>query len=242
MSDRRNVLIVLAHPEPASFNHALAQAMAGALRAEGHHVTISDLAANGFRAELSRADFQEVADPDRFHVQAEQAHAARTGSFAPEIAREQALVAAADNLIVQFPMWWSGPPALIKGWFERVMSYGFAYVDGARFETGLFKGRRAMLSVTTGGTTARFSDEGQYGPIEPILMPFQRLALEYLGYEVAEPVVSFGVPRTDALGRSAYLTEAAKAALALAQRPVTRTDAWSSALDLVPENAWARNA
>ena len=240
MSDPRNILIVVAHPEPGSFNHALAKSMADALQMQGHQVVISDLAAEGFRADIGRHDMACVADPDRFHVQAEQAHAARHSGFAADIAREQARVAQADNVILQFPLWWGGPPALMKGWIDRVLSYGFAYVDGRRFDTGLFKGRRALISVTTGGTPERFSDAGVYGPIGPLLMPVRKLALEYMGFEVAEPVISYGVPRTDAAARAEYLSAAALAALGLAARPVQRTDAWRTALDTVPEGAWAR--
>ncbi|MBA83510.1 NAD(P)H-dependent oxidoreductase [Thalassobius sp. S69A] len=240
MSDARNTLIVVAHPEPGSFNHALAHNMANALHVAGHEVVISDLAAERFRADIGRHDIDSVADPGRFHVQAEQAHAARHMAFAADIAREQARVARADNVILQFPLWWGGAPALMKGWIDRVLSYGFAYVDGRRFDTGLFKGRHAMISVTTGGTRERFSDTGVYGPIGPLLMPIRKLALEYMGFEVAEPVVSYGVPRTDAAARAEYLAAAAQAALDLAARPIQRTDDWRTALDTVPEGAWAR--
>ncbi|GHG79641.1 NAD(P)H-dependent oxidoreductase [Pseudodonghicola xiamenensis] len=240
MSDPRNVLIVVAHPDPGSFNHALADGAAEALRAAGHRVTVSDLAAERFRADIGPHDVTERADPDRFHVQAEQAHAARHHRYAPDIAREQARVAEADNLILQFPIWWGGPPALLKGWIDRVLSYGFAYVDGRRFDTGLFKGRRALISVTTGGTPERFSDNGVYGPIEPLLMPTRKLALEYMGYEVADLCVAYGVPRTTAETRQASIDALAQAALDMAARPVTRTEAWRTALDEVPEGAWRR--
>ncbi|MAY32281.1 MAG: NADPH quinone oxidoreductase [Rhodovulum sp.] len=240
MSDPRNILIVVAHPEPHSFNHALAGEMADALRTAGHTVTISDLAAEGVRADIGRHDMTDPADPARFHVQGEQAYAARHGTFAPDIAREQARVAAADNVILQFPLWWGGPPALLKGWIDRVLSYGFAYVDGRRFDSGVFKGRRAMISVTTGGTPERFSDTGVYGPIGPLLMPIRKLALEYMGFDVAEPVISYGVPRTDGDARAEYLRAAASAALSLAALPVDPTDDWRTAIDTVPDGAWAR--
>ncbi|WP_407493011.1 NAD(P)H-dependent oxidoreductase [Pseudooceanicola sp. MF1-13] len=241
MTDRRNVLIVLAHPDPASFNHALAHAAAHALRAAGHEVTITDLAAEGFRADVGPHDVTSRADDSRFHVQGEQMHAARTQSYADDIARQQALVAAADNIILQFPIWWGGPPALLKGWIDRVLSYGFAYVDGARFDTGLFRGRRAMISVTTGGTPERFSDEGVYGPIDPLLMPVRRLALEYMGFEVEDLCVAYAAPRVDDDARQAYLDTVAQAALRMASKPVTRSEHWKSALEQSEGGAWARN-
>ncbi|MBN9888902.1 NAD(P)H-dependent oxidoreductase [Salipiger abyssi] len=238
----RNILIVVAHPDPASFNHALAEGAARALRQAGHRVTVSDLAAEGFRADVGPHDVTERADPSRFHVQAEQAHAIRNDAFAADIRREQARVAGADNIILQFPIWWGGPPALMKGWIDRVLSYGFAYVDGRRFDTGVFRGRRAMISVTTGGTPERFSDEGVYGPIEPLLMPMQRLALEYMGFEVAPLQVAYGVPRTTPEARAERIEALSGAALDMAALPVERTDAWRTALDEVPEGAWARKS
>ncbi|MGB3247447.1 MAG: NAD(P)H-dependent oxidoreductase, partial [Sulfitobacter sp.] len=164
MTYQRNVLIVVAHPEPTSFNHAMAGAAALALTQAGHSVTISDLCKEGFRSDIGRHDMTTVSDGQRFHIQAEQTEAVRQNAFAPDIAREQARVAEADNIILQFPLWWGGPPAILKGWIDRVLAYGFGYVDGRRFDSGVFQGRRAMLSVTTGGTAARFAREGIYGP------------------------------------------------------------------------------
>src|SRR5690554_2029072 len=139
-----NVLIVLAHPEPNSFNAALCARAKAALEEAGHEVTISDLYAEGFNPVAGRHDFLSVANPDRFHYQTEQAYAARHGTYAPDVAREQERVAAADLIILQFPLWWGGVPSILKGWGERVYSYGFGYADGLRFETGVFRGRRAM--------------------------------------------------------------------------------------------------
>lgn len=240
MTERRHILVVVAHPEPQSFNHAMADAAAQALRQAGHSVVISDLCAEGFRADIGRHDMTSIVDAGRFHVQAEQAEAIRAGAFAPDIAREQARVAKADNIILQFPLWWGGPPAILKGWIDRVLAYGFGYVDGRRFDSGLFRGRRAMLSVTTGGTPERFAETGVYGPIGPILMPLQKLALEYMGFEVAPPYVAHGVPRSDEAARRDHLAGFSSAALALARQPVTRTNDYLHALDTAPEAAWAR--
>jgi len=236
----KTILFVLAHPEPTSFNHGLVDVASSALTGAGHTVLISDLYADGFRPDLGRHDMTSVADPARFHIQAEQANAVRKGAFAPDIQREQERVAAADILVLQFPLWWGSPPAMLKGWLERVLSYGFGYVDGRRFDTGLFKGRRAMLSVTTGGTPQRFSDEGSYGPIENILMPTRRLLLAYMGYETAEPFIAYGVPRTDDADRKRLLEQFAQANLALASLPTDRSEDYLTALQEVPEGAWAR--
>jgi NAD(P)H dehydrogenase (quinone) len=159
---------------------------------------VSDLYVEGFNPVAGRHDFSSVANPERFHYQSEQELAARSGTFAPEIQREQKRVRAADLLVLQFPLWWGSVPAILKGWFDRVLAYGFAYVDGRRFDTGLFKGRRALFSVTTGGTPARFSSDGAYGEIDRVLWPVERLTLQYMGFEVLPPFVAYAAPRIGA--------------------------------------------
>lgn len=237
-----DVLIVLAHPEPASFNAALAERMRAALGAAGHRVTVSDLCAQGFNPAAGRHDFTTVADPDSFHYQSEQALAAREGGFAPEIAREQQRVADADLLILQFPLWWGGPPAILKGWFERVLAYGFAYVDGRRFDSGVFKGRRALLSVTAGGTEERLGADGVYGGVDRILWQPQRLTLEYMGYAVEEPFVAYAAPRVPDETRALYLDQIARRACAAAAKTVERGAGFEEPLAAVPDNAWRRSS
>lgn len=235
-----HVLIVHAHPEPQSFNAALTAAAVTAIRAAGHTAEVSDLFAERFDPVAGRHDFTTVADPDRFHYQREQEHAARHGGFSAEIVREQERVRRADLLVLQFPLWWGSPPAILKGWCERVLAYGFAYVDGRRFDSGLFKGRRALFSVTTGGTPERFSPEGVYGPIGTVLYPVERLLLQYMGYEVMEPFVAYAAPRVSAEERAAYLA-AWQARLVEAVASAPAAPPIEDALGSVGAAAWARS-
>lgn len=217
-----NVLIVYAHPEPTSFNAALKDRAAAALREAGHSVTVSDLYAEGFDPVPGRHDFSTVADPGRFHYQTEQTRATRENAYSPEIAGEQARVAEADLLVLQFPLWWGGPPAILKGWCDRVLAYGFAYGNGLRFGTGIFKGRRALLSVTTGGTTQRFSPDGEFGDIRVCLWQVQHLTLKYLGYDTSEPFVAYATPRVTPAERENYLEAFAARCVAEAGKTLER--------------------
>jgi NAD(P)H dehydrogenase (quinone) len=201
------VLIVYAHPEPTSFNGALRDAAVEAIRAAGDDVVVSDLYAEAFDPVAGRHDFTAVADPDRFHYQSEQLAAARAGAFAADIAREQERLQRADLVILQFPLWWGAPPAILKGWFDRVLAYGVAYMDGRRFERGLFRQRGGMMCVTAGGTDQRFSAAGEYGEIERVLWPVRHLTLDYLGLAVEEPFVCYATPRADAAMRENYLRQ-----------------------------------
>jgi NAD(P)H dehydrogenase (quinone) len=202
-----HVLLVVCHPEPKSFTHALMHRACEVLDRQGITYDISDLYAEGFNPAAGRHDFKSVAREDRFHYQTEQKYAAEHGTFSDEITREQDRVRRANVMIFFFPLWGGGMPAMLKGWFERVMAYGFSYVDGRRYGTGLFKGRAGMLCLPTGGTRERFSAAGSYGNIEDKLRPLTEGSLAYLGLDVAKPYVAFAAPRVSEEERLAMLDE-----------------------------------
>ena len=83
-----NILIVYAHPEPDSFNGAMKDLAVATLTGAGHQVTVSDLYAQSFNPVAGSGDFTARADPARLDMGAEQAHAARTAGFAPDLQRE----------------------------------------------------------------------------------------------------------------------------------------------------------
>ena len=100
-----HVLIVHAHPEPASFTTALKDAAVRALSAAGHRVEVSDLYGEAFNPVAGRHDFIRAADPARFHYQSEQLNASRTGGFAADLVREEERLMRADLLVFTFPLW-----------------------------------------------------------------------------------------------------------------------------------------
>ncbi|CAN5329438.1 NAD(P)H-dependent oxidoreductase [soil metagenome] len=202
-----NVLLVYAHQEPTSFTCALKDTAEQALSAAGHHVEVSDLYGEGFNPVAGRHDFTTTHDAGRFHYQNEQGHAHANGGFAPDLAREQQRVLKADLIIWIYPIWWGGVPAILKGWFDRVMAFGFAYADGKRFDSGYFRDKTGVLCLTTGGTVERFSADNVYGPIDQVLYPTQHLMLDYLGMKFQPPFVAYAAPRIDAAGRTAYLQQ-----------------------------------
>jgi len=219
-----NVLIVHAHPEPTSFNGAMTRRAVETLEGWGHAVVVSDLWAEGFEAVGGRGDFTSVADPERFDYQVEQEYATEHGTFAEDLKREHARLKACDALILQFPLWWFGPPAILKGWFDRVLAYRWGYDMQNRFANGHFRGRRGMISVTTGGTRERFSDDGLYGDIDYVLRPIQKGVIEYVGMEALEPFVAYAAPRvTDEERRGilkAYVSRLGELVAAPADAPV----------------------
>jgi NAD(P)H dehydrogenase (quinone) len=183
---------VLAHPDPKSFNSHLVRSGAGALEAAGWTTSVSDLYAMGFDPCERPEHFSARANFDRFDVQSEQRHASESNTVSPPVAAELASMDRADLLVLQYPMWWHLPPAMLKGWFDRVLAYGDAYTSRKRWENGRFVGKRAMLSVTVGTSRETYAFDGRSGDIDLMLWPVN-FSLAYVGYEVLAPFVAYGV-------------------------------------------------
>ena len=197
--------IVLAHPEPKSFNGAMFRTAAETLRAEGHEVHTSDLHAMQWNPVSDRRNFVTVKDPDFLKLQIEEAHASEVGGFAPVIETELEKLEDCDLMIWQFPLWWFGLPAILKGWADRVLAMGRTYGNGRIYEKGVFRGKRALLSLTTGGPAEAYTPEGFNGDIMGILRPVHRGVLQFVGFDVLAPHIVYGPVRVDEARRREWL-------------------------------------
>jgi putative NADPH-quinone reductase len=113
-----DVLVVHAHPQQGSYTHAVADAAVRGFEGAGHHVTLLDLYASGFVPAMSAAE--------------RAAYHGEQPLIDPQTAEHAALVQRAGVLVFVYPTWWSGPPAILKGWLERVMVPGVAFRFDAR--------------------------------------------------------------------------------------------------------------
>ena len=186
------VLIVHAHPEPKSFCGSLFDESVKSLRLEGHEVQTADLYRMNFDPVSDRRNFTQENDPIYFKQQIEEMYAAETGGFSPDIEAEMQKVEWCDLMIWQFPLWWFGVPAILKGWVDRVFAMGRFYGHAQICETGVLKGRRAMLSLTTGAPFEWYQPEGTIGDINAILRPIQLGMLRFVGFNVLSPQISYG--------------------------------------------------
>jgi NAD(P)H dehydrogenase (quinone) len=133
------VVVVVAHPCSDSFTHATADAAVRGLLAAHHQVEVLDLYALGFRAEMSLEERlayetdQPLCDPIA------SAHAAS--------------VRDADALVFVYPTWWSGLPAILKGWLERTLVTGvaFEFDDRGKIHPGLGH-LRHLVGISTYGS------------------------------------------------------------------------------------------
>ncbi len=214
------VFIVHAHPEPQSFNGAMTRMAAEALRFSGHEVLISDLYAMGFNPISDRRNFVTVHDALYYRQQAEEAHAARFDGFAGDIQAEMDKLFWCDALILQFPLWWFGLPAILKGWIDRVFaSGGRIYGGGKWYDNGVFAGKRAMCSITIGGPESLYSPRGLNGPIASILFPIHHGMLYFTGFTVVEPFIVHAPARIGDGERAARLVRYRERVLGLASAP-----------------------
>ncbi len=149
-----NISIILAHPNPKSFNHAIAVAASVALRDAGHCVAFHDLHQEKFMPLLSADETQRDANLDA------------------EVARHCREIAGADGIIIVHPNWWGMPPAILKGWVDRVLrpevAYRFLETDsGEGVPVGLLPARVAIV-FNTANTPATREQEVFGDPLETI--------------------------------------------------------------------------
>jgi NAD(P)H dehydrogenase (quinone) len=197
------VLWILAHPEQRSMNASLMRDGLRELEASGHESRTSDLYAMGWKAVLDAADVRphDPADPARLTVGAEQETAYVSDGQSADIRAEQQKITWADTLVFHFPLWWFGPPAILKGWLDRVLVQGFAFglrgADGRtlRYGEGGLAGKRAMVITSVGARESSFGPRGIHGHINEVLWPLLHGTFWYTGMAAHEPFVVHGADR-----------------------------------------------
>ena len=148
------ISIILAHPDPHSFNAAIAQAAQNAAVDSGHDVSFHDLYAEKFDPLLEGSEIPRDACLD------------------PAVGRHCVEVAAADGLVVVHPNWWGQPPAILKGWVDRVLRPGTAYEflegdGGEGVPRGLLRAGAALVFNTSNTDPER--EQAVFGdPLERI--------------------------------------------------------------------------
>ena len=144
--------IVLAHPEARSFNGHLSDASRRALGAAGLQTTVSDLYAMDFDAREGPHHYRSRKNTEVFDTLAEQRFNAENDTTPPDVSAEVRRLLDCDLLVVHFPIWWFGPPAIFKGWIDRVLVYGRVHRSTMRYDTGICSGKKMIACVTTGAS------------------------------------------------------------------------------------------
>ena len=139
------ISVILAHPNPKSFNHAISQTAVESLKSNGHKVIFHDL-------------YQEKFDP---LLQTEEI--VKDADLPATIKKHCDEIAVADGIVIVHPNWWGQPPAILKGWVDRVIRPGVAYEflegdTGEGVPKGLLKARAALVFNTSNTETQREKD------------------------------------------------------------------------------------
>ncbi|NOV01750.1 NAD(P)H-dependent oxidoreductase [Paenibacillus planticolens] len=181
-----NHLIVYAHPSKVSFNHAILQTAIEGLQQKGHDVRVRDLYEIGFEPALKSSEI--------------------IGGIGEDVLEEQAYLKWADVITFIYPIWWTGMPAIMKGYIERVFSYGFAYKYVNGVQMGLLKGKKVVILNTQGKSLAEYEASGMQ---QALRLTSDKGIFEYCGFEVLYHIFFESVPGSDEATRKAWLDQVA---------------------------------
>lgn len=162
-------LIIYAHPNPGSFNHAIMETITEELRHNGKGVKIRDLYQMGFNCVLKSEDFANM----------------QRGAVAQDVKEEQELIRSAEVMIFVYPLWWAGMPAMLKGYIDRVLSEGFAYKITDEGIAGLLGGKKVFLFTTMGASMGDYEGSGFFKSMGQITDTgiFSFCACEVMGHK-----------------------------------------------------------
>jgi len=192
-----NALLVIANPNPGSFNYALLDEVVGAFQQREDAVRILDLYQSGFDPVLRGLELAAL----------------QQGRVAEDVLDQQAVVDWADVLVFIYPLWWFDRPAIMKGWCDRVLTQGFAFRYGPDGVEGGLGSKRAVVLVTAGGSRDEFSsmrmDEAA------VLAPMVRGTLGFCGVQMIHSRLFHAVATASDKVRAGYLEEARRMILQL---------------------------
>jgi NAD(P)H dehydrogenase (quinone) len=181
--------ILLAHPWQGSFNHAIAASAQAALLALGHDAPLLD---------LYREGFDPVMPPDEL----------AGGPPAPAVAAHIEEAKAADGFVIVHPNWWGQPPAILKGWIDRVLRQGVAYefppgCEAEGVPVGLLKARAAVIFNTSNTPPDR--EQAVFG--DPLELLWRNCVFQFCGVDNVIRRMFCTIAGSTPEGRAAWLAE-----------------------------------
>ncbi|MEN9501386.1 MAG: hypothetical protein RI964_671 [Pseudomonadota bacterium] len=185
------VLIVYAHPNPTSFNHAMLENCSRGLQEAGHEVRIKDLYAENFDPALRAAELATL----------------QQGKIPDKISHEQEALLWAEGLVFIYPLWWYSCPAILKGWFDHVLTNGVAYAYSRQGLQGLLKHQRAVVLITAGSAEEFFRNSNAD---QLIHRPITDGTLAFCGIENVQHRIYYNVPGLTHEARTNILHEVAE--------------------------------
>lgn len=160
------VLVILAHPNSGSFNHAIADTVVRTLKECGHEVILHDLYREEFDPVLPESEIPKNAP---------------VAAAVEEHCRQ---IMACSGMVIVHPNWWGQPPAVLTGWIDRVLRPGMAYEfdeddSGEGVPRGLLTGKTAVVFNTS--NTAEQREKDFFG--DPLDLIWKKCVFEFCGIE-----------------------------------------------------------
>lgn len=167
-------LVIAAHPSAKSFNHSVVETYMSAAMERKHRVECRDLYAANFNPVLSARDLAAVG----------------RGKPAKDIREEQAAIRRANVITLVAPLWWSGFPAMLKGYLDRVFCAGFAYViKQGEYLPGL-TGKQGVIITTSGAIREESKSSGRLRAFKTI---FDEGLMEFCGIDLVQHLYLGGI-------------------------------------------------
>jgi NAD(P)H dehydrogenase (quinone) len=196
-----HLYIVYAHPAAESFCREVLHAFCLGLEEKGHTFEVNDLYKNEFLSEMDAGQYKRELgmDPD--------------AALPLDVKAEHEKLAKADALVFIYPNWWSDVPAKLKGWFDRVWSYGYAYFyekDGQR--QSRVHPKKALVICTAGHTEEHLTEVGIAQSMRKIMLEDR---LGNVGFEESRMEILGGMMPNDAKDKHANLKRVRELAVSL---------------------------
>ena len=173
------VLVVVDHPDPQAFTAACARSFAAGAEAAGYQIEYADLHAEGFDPRWTQRDARNVP--------------------AEDVLRERARIEKAEAICLVFPLFWWGMPAMMKGWVDRVWSWGWAYDQLGDRDQSLQPARTGVLLTPAG---ARSDEMARLGFSDALHTAWIDGTFGYFGFQPRQLEVLHGAEGSDARRRA----------------------------------------
>ncbi len=191
-----NVLIIYSNHHAGNFNWQLLENLKEQLQNDGNEFVVRDLYELEFNPVLRTRDFEMIS----------------SGNIPDDIAREQSFVSWADALVFIYPVWWGGMPAIVKGYIDKVFSWGFAYKSGGGGVYPLLQGKKALIMNTMGQSRAEY----ERGLFQAMNLINVEAVFGFCGIEVAQQLYFSSIHTASTKEIAAYMEQSKKAVKELA--------------------------
>jgi NAD(P)H dehydrogenase (quinone) len=180
-------LVIYCHPNKKSFCNAILEKLVFELESVQAEVKVRDLYAMDFNPVLTTGDLVAM----------------KNGSSLPDVKEEQSLINWADVITLIYPIWWTGMPAQLKGYIDRVFSFGFAYSASEDGVTGLLTSKKVNIVNTMGTGEDIYRGSGM---IYSMKQTTDQGIFEFCGMEVVKHLFFGSVPTTEPQRRENMLS------------------------------------